>query len=435
MMRVLTIVTDLGPGGTQRAAQNYSLGYQRHGHTVAVLALSSGGPRVSELGAAGIQVFLGGERSEELDASLEAARAWRPDLIHLHRPGAADVRFGYALRRLKERGGPPVLETNVFSRVDFSPEGQLIDIHLHLSEWCLWKWQQWSRSLTPRPSGAVLPYMADGATFTPARPDEVAHFRTNYGIPPDAVVFGRIGQPNRAKWSPVLLTAFAEVARSLPSAYLVLVGLPEALYSHVSRLPDAARSRVVVIPFLAGDEALRQCYSSLDVFVHAAKIGESFGMVLAESMLCGCPVITLSTPAKDNSQLEVVGHHEGGLVVGRYQRLAEAMLLLARNRDLRQSLAVRARKRILDRFSSDQVMPRLLRIAESAASARNRQTLRERLEEDSELVTQADPAAIERLTEYAFGAPTLADKLLMRLVHVPWLYRLWYAAKRKHRRF
>ena len=49
----------------------------------------------------------------------------------------------------------------------------------------------------------------------------------------------------------------------------------------------------------------------MDGFLHVSRIGESFGMVLCEAMLCGVPVVTLSTPLKDNSQLEVVGPRRG----------------------------------------------------------------------------------------------------------------------------
>ena len=48
-MRVLTVVGDLGPGGTQRVAQNYTVGYKQAGCEAAVLAITAGGPRVREL--------------------------------------------------------------------------------------------------------------------------------------------------------------------------------------------------------------------------------------------------------------------------------------------------------------------------------------------------------------------------------------------------
>ena len=53
---------------------------------------------------------------------------------------------------------------------------------------------------------------------------------------------------------------------------------------------------MIDIAFLKDDKELSNCYSAIDIFVHAANQGESFGMVLAEAQLCQTPIITLSTP-------------------------------------------------------------------------------------------------------------------------------------------
>jgi hypothetical protein len=81
-MRILTVVDYLGPGGTQRAAVNYSLGYKRHGCDVAVLAYWDGGPRVAELEAAGIKLFIKPSRVEE--RFIKTGGRLEPDVIHVH---------------------------------------------------------------------------------------------------------------------------------------------------------------------------------------------------------------------------------------------------------------------------------------------------------------------------------------------------------------
>ena len=63
-MRFLTIVYGLGPGGTERAAQNYSEGYKLLGHDVLVFSHDSGGPRVQELLDNDIGVLIGGGEGE-----------------------------------------------------------------------------------------------------------------------------------------------------------------------------------------------------------------------------------------------------------------------------------------------------------------------------------------------------------------------------------
>lgn len=103
-----------------------------------------------------------------------------------------------------------------------------------------------------------------------------------------------------------MIFAFQAVAQAEPRAWLAVCGLPESLQAMVSKLPEAIRSRIIELPMTDSDEELSRYYGLMDVFVHVSEKGESFGMVLCEAMLSGAPVTTLSTPLRDNSQIEVV---------------------------------------------------------------------------------------------------------------------------------
>ncbi|MFN3595956.1 MAG: glycosyltransferase family 4 protein [Rubricoccaceae bacterium] len=434
-MRILTVVHDLGPGGTQRAAQNYTLGYQAAGLEVAVLAYEAGGPREAELQTAGVPVFSPATEGSP-EAAVCAAGAWGADLVHVHRNGGADARSGAVLRALRRAGGRPrVMETNVFGRVDRSPDRHLFDVHLHLSRWCLWRWSRWRRRMEGAP-GVVVPYSIDTARFYPATPEEQRAARAAWDVPQDALVFGRVGQPSRWKWHPALFGAFARVAAEHTQAWLFLVGLPEELRPPLERLPAAARRRVRELPFLHGDAALRAGYACMDVFVHAAEIGESFGMVLAEAMRCGRPVITLSRPARDNSQLEVVGHGEGGLVAAHERGLAEAMALLASQPHQRERLGRQAAARTAERFGQEPVMRLLLAVARATHEARDAADVRRRLGGIPGLVTGVADDDAWNLLDRKLGRTPLAELAQMRLAHEPalhaavarlkqWRYRTW----------
>jgi hypothetical protein len=189
------------------------------------------------------------------------------------------------------------------------------------------------------------------------------------------------------------------------------------------------RTRIIEIPFLNGDAALRACYSALDVFVHAARIGESFGMVLTEAMLCGCPVVTLSTPARDNSQLEVVGHMRGGLIVNDAASMVDAIELLIRDEPLRRRLAHDGAAHVKAHYTLDQVIPTLLRIAQLAREADTRDALAAALEREPDLVTHVSDAEVEKLLSHSMGRVRLSQRVLKRLVHTPLLFRMWWAVK------
>ncbi|MFV1979966.1 MAG: glycosyltransferase family 4 protein [Rhodothermia bacterium] len=425
-MRILTVLRELGAGGTQRVAQNYSLGYQDAGHDVAVLGYEGGGPRAAQLEKKGLPVFRGGTDPEQRAAAVKLAAAWQPDIVHVHREGRANTRSAQVLRRLKASRSSrlPVIETNVFARVDYSPDRDLIDAHLLLTKWCLWKWRRWSRKIRPRPVGVVVPYAIDAVEFYPPAAHQTAAFRQARGIPPDAFVFGRIGQPGVSKWSPVIFDAFARLARD-QHAFLMLVGLPEELRPAVQQLDTAVRERVIEVPFTNDDAALRAAYGAMDVFVHAAHIGESFGMVLVESMLCGTPVITLSTPRRDNSQLEVVGHEEGGLVVTDANTMTTAMERLMHDGALRTELSEQGVERTRNRYSIEHVVPGLLNVVNHVAAASTPAELRTALDRDESLITEIEDREIRALLGRSLGAPSLADRIVMNVVHQPRLYRAW----------
>lgn len=86
-MRVLSVIHDLGPGGTQRAA-NHTVGYAHAGVETALLATRTGGVREADLN--GVETFIQREDQPAHEALRQAA-AWRPDAVHIHRTGHPDA--------------------------------------------------------------------------------------------------------------------------------------------------------------------------------------------------------------------------------------------------------------------------------------------------------------------------------------------------------
>ena len=86
------------------------------------------------------------------------------------------------------------------------------------------------------------------------------------------------------------------------------------------------------------------------IFLHIAKIGESFGYVLAESLLCETPIITLNTPWADNSQSEVIGNRIGGFSVFKKRNFINAVQILINDKKLRLSFGSKGRKRIKSKY-------------------------------------------------------------------------------------
>ena len=73
-MRILSIGASLGRGGTERAVETFSLGFQRLGHDVAVLGWQDGGLRRARLEGREALPALGGFKgSRDLHPFLRSA--------------------------------------------------------------------------------------------------------------------------------------------------------------------------------------------------------------------------------------------------------------------------------------------------------------------------------------------------------------------------
>jgi len=435
-MRILTIVNNLEAGGAQGSAKNASLAFIEQGQDVAVLAFKGGGARVEPLQNAGAMVFIGGEHPDAFARAVSEAAAWNPDVVHVHRSGHSDHSMAGILHTIRDAAAPQrvaVIETNIFGRVDRSADEAIYDVHMMLSRWCLWKWQQWARGTKPKPIGVVVPNIVRSDGFYPAGDDARRAFREQHAIPQDAIVFGRVGQPMRAKWSYDTFHAFRRFAEQRKDAWFIAVGLPKKYHEFLRTLDDVRR-RIVVIDFLHGEEALRACYAALDVFLHSSLIGESFGLVLAEAMLCERPVITLSTPARDNSQLEVVGHHRGGLVAANVPAMVEAMHTLAKDAELRKRLGAQGRQWCLEHYDSPVVGQLMVRIAQLAQQHADHDQLAAALAREPGIVSHVSTEEIHDQMRRMIGSASPWQKLQMRLVHAPVLYRLWRIVRRWQRK-
>jgi Glycosyl transferases group 1 len=377
-IRFLTVVSTLTRGGTERAAMNYALGYRRADYPSAVLAYNGGGPRRTQLENEGVLVFEGGPDEAGTRRAVDEARAWNPDIIHLNRPGETDSVSGTVLKALVHPR-LRVFETNVFSRADQSDDRVLIDLHLHLSRWCLWKWTLAASGLSPKSPGIVVPYSVDCQAFGPLSSDQRPAIRKSFGIPEGAVVYGRVGQPSEGKWSPSLISAFEAVADRLPDAWLAICGLPDRLKAMLADLPQAIRARVLELPITDDDAELRRYYALIDIFVHSSEKGESFGLVLCEAMLSGLPVITMSTPLRDNSQIEVVPHNEAGIVVQTLLQMIQAMFRLHEDSAFYEYARRQAPIWVRNNYDISIVTRKLLDIAPVALAATSSQDLIRRL--------------------------------------------------------
>lgn len=413
-MKILTIVENLGLGGTERVAQNFSIGYQSANCPTKVLATKSLGLRADILANENIEVFDG---SSNLEASIKAINSWKPDVIHIHRPGYFNE-MNAILASIKSKG-TKVIETNIFARPDYSNTAHLVDAHLNLSNWCLWKWQQWTKGLNQL--GVLIPNLIDCDQFIDR---EQPHGKSHHvdALPKDAIILGRIGQALFAKWDEIIFRVLQELLKKSDKYYLVLVGLPEVLKQKLKTYDRLVQEHTLIIDPISNDEELNLLYQSFDIFLHAAQIGESFGMVLAEAHLNKIPIVTLHTPLKDNSQNEIVGNNRGGFVVADQKNMVKAVELLAADKDLRMKLGLAGYQHILTNFERNIVTQKALLLCEILLKDLSRSQTLQALNQ-SHIKTHVDDALINELNKNIMGTVAPHEKLLLKILQNPIFYK------------
>ncbi|MFA1550500.1 glycosyltransferase family 4 protein [Actinomadura chokoriensis] len=148
---------------------------------------------------------------------------------------------------------------------------------------------------------------------------------------------GRMDEPR--KGLPVLLRAFEILGRRRPGARLLLAG-PGDADDVLARVSPELRDRVAVLGMVSEEDKVR-AYHSVDVFVAPNLGGESFGIVLAEAMSAGAPILASDIEAFDRVLL---GGRAGALFpTGDHEALAAAAGELLDDPARRKHLSAEAR--------------------------------------------------------------------------------------------
>jgi len=346
-MRILTITPGLGIGGTERSAQNFSIGYKLSGHDVTVLNHGRVGIRQNILHEQGISVI---NVETELEFFLNSLNLEPFDVVHIHREGRRNDRETKLLKWAKLNSGL-VAETNVFYARDYGEGDKYIDLHIQLSEI---NYKHWILRGGNKKS-VIISNPINLNDYPIPSEKNVEAFRKDLKLPQDAYVFGRIGQPIEGKWDPFIIEAFKCIAKINKQVYLLLVGVPYNVQRKIDSCDKKIRSRIKVIDVIDDPFDLGISYKAMDCFLHCAKQGESFGYVLAEALIYGLPVITMSRPHRDNAQVDMISHDVNGYIANSKLGFLEAMQKIQTNFKLSEYVRVSGRQYIEERYGMNAV--------------------------------------------------------------------------------
>ncbi len=183
-------------------------------------------------------------------------------------------------------------------------------------------------------------------------------------------VVGFIGQLGGHKGVDTLLHAMPRVWHAHPDAWLLVAGSRTGFYPHVEHLiaglPPRSRERVKLFPDFPLDEK-GHLFAAVDVFASPSGF-ESFGISFLEAWTAGKPVIGCRSGAIPT----VIADGEDGLLVpyADAESLAAAISRMLADGQLREAMASRGRRKVLEQYTWPLVARRFREVYQLAIDGR-----------------------------------------------------------------
>ena len=190
-------------------------------------------------------------------------------------------------------------------------------------------------------------------------------------------VVGIVGQLTPRKGQLELIEGFAQVARAIPDAILLIVG--EALFNRDEEYALQLKSTVASlgiadrVSFLGPRDDVPKLMQGLDVLVINSH-EEPFALTVLEGLASGTAVLATSVGGTP----EMIRHGENGWLVNRrdHEDLVSGMLTLLRDESLRRQLGDKGRRDAIARFSIERFMTEVLALYRVVLDRQQRQSSR-----------------------------------------------------------
>ena len=296
-------------GGVARSVSTFAEEFVREGHDVLVVAPEFDGKKLAAKAEAmvervpSLRNFNGSEFSVRLPlatALSDRLEAFQADIIHAHHP----FLLGDTALRVAMNKNVPIIFTHHTRYEDYTHyvpfsdamKEVAIQIPTHFANLCdgvIAPSESLARMLRRRgvtTSIKVIPTGIDVKAFASA---DGARFRERMKIPADGLVIGHVGRLAQEKNLGYLAEAVAQFLVGEPNARFLVVGdgpwrdqMKEVFQQH------GVANRLLLAGKRTG-RVLREAYRAMDVFAFASK-SETQGMVVAEAMAAGVPVVALN---------------------------------------------------------------------------------------------------------------------------------------------
>lgn len=366
-MKVLHVATTNARGGAENHLADLIAGQMARGVEVQCAFLKGDGYWTETFTAQGCKVHNLGMRAygdpRPIFKLRKILNGVRPDLVHAHLPPAE------LYMRLALTGRPEPLVISKHNDQAFYRG----NVDIFVERWCARRSStvicisqavqrffaaRWPADLGQRLS--VVRYGLDPAPYVAVDAEARNGLRREWGVPPDALLFGTVARLVPQKSLHTLITAFSLFRARRPDveARLVMVGRGPLEASLRSLAEQLGVSNQIIWAGFRTDIPI--VMNAMDVFV-LSSIFEGFGLVLLEAMAASRPVVATRVSAIP----EVVGDGGAGVLVPPESpdAMANAMLGLL-DAEQRREMGERGLGRLHDHFRLGDMVDATLQIYE-----------------------------------------------------------------------
>jgi glycosyltransferase involved in cell wall biosynthesis len=342
-------------GGVARSIKSLEDACRAHGHDVRVIAPQFEGaePSPDVLRVPAIQHFNGSDFSVRLPVPTvirSFMEEFQPDIIHSHHP----FLLGDAALREAWKSRIPIVFTHhtLYERythyVPLDSAGlkraaiQIATAYCNLCDLVVAPSESIANLLRDREVTRPIEVIPTGINTAAFGSGGNLRFRKKLGIPPEAKVVGHVGRLAEEKNLHFLAEAVAGCLADAPEAVFLLVGEGESLREMVGILKPFVDEGRVYQPGKQTGTDLADAYAAIDCFAFSSQT-ETQGLVLAEAMAAGTPVVALDGPGVR----EILRNGENGILLdagATAREFSKALLWIIGDEDFSKSCAAKARE-------------------------------------------------------------------------------------------
>jgi len=153
------------------------------------------------------------------------------------------------------------------------------------------------------------------------------------------------GRLEKGKRFDIAIEAFSRILSQVPNSKLLIAGkgtMEQYLKDISSKLGIIDK-----VEFIGWRDDLPMIFRQVDVFIQTCRY-EGFGRLVAQSLASGIPVVNSSRGGPE----EILANGIGGYIVeSNPEQIAEKVIVLLKNRELRKKMGINGRKRVVENYS------------------------------------------------------------------------------------